>query len=98
MEIGIGIHGESGNERKEITSADDIAKELTEQVLDDFDFTGEAAVMINGLGSTPEMELYIVNRKVQAILADRGITVYKRYVGGYMTSMKMTGSSVTVMN
>jgi len=97
MEIGIGIHGESGIERKEITSADDIAKELTEQVLDDFDFTGEAAVMINGLGSTPEMELYIVNRKVQAILADRGITVYKTFVGEYMTSLEMTGCSVTLL-
>lgn len=97
MEIGIGIHGESGIERKEITAADDIAQELTDRVLNDFDFTGEAAVMINGLGSTPEMELYIVNKKVQSILAEKGITVYKTFVGEYLTSLEMTGCSVTLL-
>ncbi|QKY69906.1 dihydroxyacetone kinase subunit DhaK [Lentibacillus sp. CBA3610] len=97
MEIGIGIHGESGIERKEIATANDIANELTEKVLNDFDFTGEAAVMVNGLGSTPEMELYIVNKKVQAILAEKGINVYKTFVGEYMTSLEMAGCSVTLL-
>ncbi|TFJ93336.1 dihydroxyacetone kinase subunit DhaK [Lentibacillus salicampi] len=98
MEIGIGIHGESGIERKSITTADDIAKELTDRILDDFDFTGgDVAVMINGLGSTPEMELYIVNKQVQAILAEKGITVYTTFVGEYMTSLEMTGCSVTLL-
>ncbi len=63
MEIGIGIHGEAGIERKVISTADDVAAELTGKILEDFDFTGDVAVMVNGLGSTPEMELYIVNKK-----------------------------------
>ncbi|SFA88971.1 dihydroxyacetone kinase, N-terminal domain [Lentibacillus halodurans] len=97
MEIGIGIHGESGIERKEITTADEIAKELTDKVLHDFEFTGDAAVMVNGLGSTPEMELSIVNKQVQSILAEKGINVYQTFVGEYMTSLEMAGCSVTLL-
>ncbi|KGX87581.1 dihydroxyacetone kinase subunit DhaK [Pontibacillus litoralis] len=97
MEIGIGIHGEPGIERKPIATAEAIATELTEKVLGDYDFSGEVAVMVNGLGSTPEMELHIINKKVQAILADRGITVYKTYVGEYMTALEMAGCSVTLL-
>lgn len=66
MEIGIGIHGEPGIEKKTITSADEIAIELTDKILADIrlDVNDEIAVLINGLGATPEMELYIVNAKV----------------------------------
>lgn len=98
MEIGIGIHGEAGIERKVISTADDVAAELTGKILEDFDFTGDVAVMVNGLGSTPEMELYIVNKKVQAILAEKGLNVYKTFVGEYMTSLEMAGCSVTLLN
>lgn len=97
MEVGIGIHGEPGIERKEISSADAIAEELLDTVLQDMDFTGEVAVMVNGMGSTPEMELFIVNKKVQAILADKNIHAYKTLVGEYMTSLEMTGCSITVL-
>lgn len=97
MEIGIGIHGEPGIERKKMATAEEIATELTEKVLADFDFTGEVAVMVNGLGSTPEMELYIVNKKVQEILTEKGIHVYHTFVGEYMTSLEMTGCSVTLL-
>ncbi|GGK07123.1 dihydroxyacetone kinase subunit DhaK [Lentibacillus kapialis] len=98
MEIGIGIHGESGIERKDISTADDIAKELTDKILGDFDFSGsDTAVMVNGLGSTPDMELYIVSNKVQAILTDNGIYVDKTFVGEYMTSLEMAGCSVTLL-
>lgn len=97
MEIGIGIHGEPGIERKKMATAEEIATELTEKVLGDFDFTGEVAVMVNGLGSTPEMELYIVNKKVQEILAEKGIWVFQTFVGEYMTSLEMTGCSVTLL-
>ncbi|TRM13115.1 dihydroxyacetone kinase subunit DhaK [Lentibacillus cibarius] len=97
MEIGIGIHGEAGIKRKKVTSADKIAEELTMKVLDDLDFTGDVAVMVNGLGSTPEMELYIVNNKVQALLAEKGVNIYKTFVGEYMTSLEMAGCSVTLL-
>ncbi|SDJ79047.1 dihydroxyacetone kinase subunit DhaK [Salimicrobium halophilum] len=99
MEVGIGIHGEPGIERKKITSADDIAEELLQKVLQDsVDFQGsEVAVMVNGLGATPASELYIVNRYVQKRLRDNDIQVTHTYVGEYMTSLEMAGFSITLM-
>ncbi|MGP4077992.1 dihydroxyacetone kinase subunit DhaK [Halobacillus sp. K22] len=99
LEIGVGIHGEPGTERKAVSSANDIAVELTDLVLEDLGLTGseDVAVMINGLGATPEMELYIVNQKVQEHLQEKGINVYKTYVGNYMTSLEMAGCSVTLL-
>ncbi|WP_077328025.1 dihydroxyacetone kinase subunit DhaK [Virgibacillus siamensis] len=98
MEVGIGIHGEPGIERETLKSADEIAERLTAKVLEDMDYAdSDVAVMVNGLGATPEMELYIVNKKVQEILKEKGIHVYRTYVGGYMTSLEMAGCSVTLM-
>ncbi|WP_102028654.1 dihydroxyacetone kinase subunit DhaK [Salirhabdus sp. Marseille-P4669] len=99
MEIGMGIHGEPGTERKAIQTADEIAAELTQKVLDDMKLTSgdEVAVMVNGLGSTPEMELYIVNGKVNELLTEKGIRIYQTFVGEYMTSLEMAGCSVTLL-
>ncbi len=99
MEIGRGIHGEPGTERKAIQTADEIAAELTQKVLDDMKLTSgdEVAVMVNGLGSTPEMELYIVNGKVNELLTEKGIRIYQTFVGEYMTSLEMAGCSVTLL-
>lgn len=99
MEVGMGIHGEPGTERKAIATADDIATELTQKVLDDMALNrdDEVAVMVNGLGSTPEMELYIVNGKVNEILTEKGIHIHKTFVGEYMTSLEMAGCSVTLL-
>src|SRR5699024_5362150 len=97
MEIGVGIHGEPGLERKEIATADAIATELLETILNDMDFAGEVAVMVNGMGSTPEMELFIVNKTVQAILLEKNIHPHQTFVGEYMTALEMTGCSITVL-
>lgn len=99
MEIGIGIHGEPGIERKPVTTANEIVEELTNRVLSDIEFNSgdEVAVMVNGMGSTPEMELYIANGRVQEILAEKGIKVYQTFVGEYMTSLEMAGFSVTLL-
>lgn len=99
MEVGLGIHGEPGIRREKVKPADEITEELVEKVLGDMDFSrdDEVAVMVNGLGGTPLMELYIVNRKVNSILAERGIKVYKTFVGNYMTSLEMAGCSVTLL-
>ncbi len=99
MEIGMGIHGEPGIEKKGIATANEIAEELTGKILDDMVLQkgDEVAVMINGLGSTPEMELYIVNGKVHDILSNQGISVYRTYVGEFMTSLEMAGCSVTLL-
>ena len=57
----------------------------------------EVAVMVNGAGATPPMELYILNRRVQQILADKGVKVFKTFVGDYMTSIDMAGASITLL-
>ncbi|MBT2600099.1 MULTISPECIES: dihydroxyacetone kinase subunit DhaK [Oceanobacillus] len=99
MEIGIGIHGEAGIERKPITSAENIANELTQKVLDDLQLQSgdEVAVMINGLGATPEMELFILQQHVNQLLKDNNLSVFRTYVGEFMTSLEMTGCSVTLL-
>ena len=79
MEVGIGIHGEPGTHREEIKPADEIVDMLLKQILADIDYTGsEVAVMINGSGATPLMELFIINNHVADVLAEKGIKVYKR--------------------
>jgi dihydroxyacetone kinase-like protein len=99
MEIGMGIHGEPGTHREAIRPADEIAVHLMDKILDDHPkITGqEVAVLVNGLGSTPMMELYIVNRKVAEILGAKGVKIAKTYVGNYMTSLEMAGFSITVL-
>lgn len=99
MEIGMGIHGEPGIERSELLPADEVAEILLLKVLDDLKLeeNSKVAVMINGLGSTPLMELYIVNNKVAQMLKARNIEVYETLIGEYMTSIEMAGCSVSVL-
>lgn len=98
MEIGIGIHGEPGTHREKIKSADEIATMLLDKIVADIDYSGkEVAVMINGSGATPLMELFIVNNKVHDYLTEKGIKIYKTYVGNYMTSIEMAGFSISLL-
>jgi len=98
MEIGIGIHGEPGIHREKVKPADEIAEMLLDKILADIDYSGkEVAVMINGSGGTPLMELYIINNKVNDYLKEKGIKIYKTYVGNYMTSIEMAGFSITLL-
>ncbi|WP_119070782.1 dihydroxyacetone kinase subunit DhaK [Rubrobacter indicoceani] len=100
MEIGMGIHGEPGIERKKIEPANDIVDQLLGKVLEDnVDYSGsEVAVMVNGLGGTPPMELYIAYARVAEVLEREGIGVYGRpYVGDYMTSLEMAGFSISLL-
>lgn len=98
MEIGIGIHGEPGTHREALRPADEIVDMLMEKILADIDYNGsEVAVMINGCGSTPLMELFIVNNRVADVLAEKGIKVYKTFVGEYMTSIEMEGFSISLL-
>ncbi|WP_135819690.1 dihydroxyacetone kinase subunit DhaK [Halostella litorea] len=98
IELGIGIHGEPGVERTEQMPADDVAEELTGAVLDDLDPEGEVVTIVNGMGGTPLMELYVVNRRVQELVDDAGLETWDAWVGDYMTSLDMAGCSVTVMD
>lgn len=98
MEVGIGIHGEPGTHRESMKTADEIADMLLEQILGDIDYNGsEVAVMINGAGATPLMELFIINNHVSDVLAEKGIKVYKTMVGEYMTSIEMQGFSISLL-
>ncbi|RKD32545.1 dihydroxyacetone kinase subunit DhaK [Thermohalobacter berrensis] len=99
MEVGLGIHGEPGTHRDKIKTADEITEHLLEKIFNDIEVNekDEVAVMVNGLGGTPLMELYIVNRKVKDILQEKGIKVYKTFVGNFMTSLEMAGCSVSIL-
>lgn len=98
IEIGMGIHGEPGVERTQVKTAKETAEILLEKILEDYDYTGsEVAVLVNGLGGTPLMELYILNMEVQQLLEEKNIRTYKTLVGNYMTALDMTGCSLTLM-
>ena len=98
MEIGIGIHGEPGTHREKLKSANDIAKMLVDAVLGDLDYTvHDVVLLINGMGATPLMELYIINNFIHDYLAEKGVHVYDTMVGNYMTSIEMAGFSVTLL-
>lgn len=98
MEMGLGIHGEPGTHKEKITNADTIVDHLMEKVLEDIEFSGEVAVLVNGLGGTPLMELYIANRRVAEILEEKGLKAVKTIVGNYMTSIEMPGFSISLIN
>ena len=98
MEVGIGIHGEPGTHREKLIPVDQLVDHLLEKILADIDYTGrEVAVMVNGSGGTPLMELYIINRRVQQVLAEKGVKVYKTMVGNFMTSLEMAGFSISLL-
>ena len=98
MEVGIGIHGEPGTHRETLKSADEIVDMLLDKILADIDYSGsEVAVMINGSGATPLMELFILNNRVADVLTEKGIKVYRTFVGEYMTSLEMEGFSISLL-
>ena len=99
MEVGVGIHGEPGRERRKLQGADEIADELLEAVVTDLPYSSgdRVALMVNGLGGTPISELYILYRRAHQQLAERGITVGRSYVNEYCTSLDMAGASITLV-
>lgn len=99
MEIGMGIHGEPGIYRGELTTADEITAQLLSKIIADLPYQAgdEVAVMVNGLGATPLMELYIMNRKVSEVCEDKGIKIHRTYVGEFMTALEMTGASISLI-
>lgn len=97
MEIGIGIHGEPGIKQEKIKSADEITKELLDYILNDFEnLDGEFVLMVNGMGQTTEMELFVVNNSAYDYLKEKNISIKKTYLGNFMTSMDMAGFSLTL--
>ncbi|WEG12455.1 dihydroxyacetone kinase subunit DhaK [Pullulanibacillus sp. KACC 23026] len=98
MEIGLGHHGEPGVRKAKVAPADQVADELLNTIFEDMPVEegSEVAVLVNGLGSTPHMELYIMFRRVEQVLKEKGITIYRSYVGNYITSLEMGGCSITI--
>ena len=99
MEIGIGIHGEPGRERRKLAPASEIVESLVTPVVEDIPFGDgdEVLAFVNGMGGTPTIELYIVYNEVSKLLAGRGITITRNLIGPYITSLEMAGVSVTLL-
>ncbi|WP_291038237.1 dihydroxyacetone kinase subunit DhaK [Herbiconiux sp.] len=99
IEIGIGIHGEPGRERIKLAPADEIVDRLLEPVLEDLPFASgdKVLLLVNGMGGTPQVELYVVFRHAAEVLAGKGIEVTRSLVGNYVTSLEMQGVSISVL-
>lgn len=98
MEVGMGIHGEPGIKRVDIMNSKDLAEELLNHIFADMNYdNSDVVLMTNGLGSTPLMELYILNRDIHNELKKRNINVENNFVGNYMTALDMGGCSITLM-
>src|SRR5690606_31537972 len=90
--------GEPGIRKAPIDKADNVADELLNHILADIEINAgdDVAVLVNGLGSTPRMELYIMFRRVEQVLKEKGINIYRSYVGDFITSLEMGGASITL--
>ena len=99
MEVGIGHHGEPGVRVEDLKTANVVADEMTQIVLDDHDLPAgtQVAVLVSGLGATPVNELYVLYDQIDKRITERGLTIYKSYVGNYFTSLEMVGATLTVM-
>ena len=99
VEIGLGIHGEPGTHREKMQDANAHVDYLLDKILKESELTenDEVAVLVNGLGETTLIELYIINNRVSEVLANKNIKVYDTIVGNYMTSLDMGGFSITLV-
>jgi phosphoenolpyruvate---glycerone phosphotransferase subunit DhaK len=99
MEIGIGIHGEPGRYREPLAPASQIVERLAQAVVEDLPYNSGDRVLafVNGMGGTPLIELFIVYRELHRFLQERGITIERRLVGNYITSLEMSGCSITLL-
>ena len=100
MEIGVGIHGEPGRRRMSLRTADEITDLLAETIFDDLPFRSGSRVvaMVNGMGGTPLVELYIVYRRLAELCDARGVTIVRNLIGNYITSLEMAGCSITLLD
>jgi len=99
IELGIGIHGEPGRERTALVTAREITERMAATILADLPFRSgdRVIVMLNGMGGTPLLELYLVYQELERILRGHGIVIARRLVGNYITSLDMTGCSITLL-
>ncbi|HOO86435.1 MAG TPA: dihydroxyacetone kinase subunit DhaK [Aminobacteriaceae bacterium] len=99
MEIGIGIHGEPGRERMKLKTAKEIVEMMAKAIVDDLPFKAgdEVVAFVNGMGGTPQMELYLAYNDLVNFLKGKGIVIARSLVGNYITSLEMQGFSITLL-
>lgn len=99
MEFGVGIHGEPGIRRQKLLPAAELVRDMNSRLVSELKLAGKdrCALMVNGLGATPLMELYVVHREAAKLLAAAGIGIHRSFVGNYMTSLDMAGFSLTLL-
>jgi phosphoenolpyruvate---glycerone phosphotransferase subunit DhaK len=99
MEIGIGIHGEPGRERRTVAPAREVVELLATPIVEDLPFSSGDRVLafVNSMGGTPLIELYVVYNDLYHFLADRGIEISRNLIGPYITSLEMQGASITLL-
>jgi dihydroxyacetone kinase-like protein len=99
MEIGIGIHGEPGRERRKLAPVKEIVETLATAVVEDLPFKRGDSVLafVNGMGGTPLIELYVVFNELNEFLSGRGIKIARNLIGSYITSLEMAGCSITLL-
>jgi phosphoenolpyruvate---glycerone phosphotransferase subunit DhaK len=99
MEIGIGIHGEPGRERRKLAAAGEVVESLATPVIDDIPFQegDEVLAFVNSMGGTPTIELYVVYNELYKLLEGRGIKITRNLIGAYITSLEMAGVSITLL-
>ncbi|MFE5713634.1 dihydroxyacetone kinase subunit DhaK [Streptomyces sp. NPDC056501] len=96
LELGVGIHGEPGRERRAMMTSREIADYAVDAIVEDLRPSGPVLALVNGMGGTPLLELYGFNAEVQRVLTERRIPVARTLVGNYVTSLDMAGCSVTL--
>ena len=99
MEIGIGIHGEPGRYRRSWPRPTRSSSAWPTPIVEDLPFNegDQVLAFVNGMGGTPLIELYIVYRELPHFLQDRGITIGRKLIGNYITSLEMAGCSITLL-
>jgi phosphoenolpyruvate---glycerone phosphotransferase subunit DhaK len=99
MEIGIGIHGEPGRYREPLAPASQVVDRLATAIVEDLPYeSGDRVLaMVNGMGGSPLIELFVVYRELHHFLQERGITIERRLIGNYITSLEMAGCSITLL-
>lgn len=98
MEYGVGHHGEAGIEKTKLTSVDEVVDRMVQQIVEDLPFNSgdKVVLMINGLGGTPQCELYLAYRKARELVEKAGMSVEISMVGEFFTGLEMGGFSVTL--
>jgi dihydroxyacetone kinase-like protein len=96
IELGIGIHGEPGRQRAPLAPASEIVAVALDAIHADVPLSGDVLVMVNGMGGTPLIELYVLYNEVHKYITGKGARITRNLVGNYITSLEMQGFSVTV--